>query len=212
MRKLLLTLILSILVVGLALAYWLKLATPIITQTAPAGRVAEMHSCELYTGGCTASSELTQEGRYSLRVWQFDRGEFAGQPVAGLSVGLLEISDSGNLAEKTVQPDHATLYLPTRATVEQRTALASWAQSNTSIDLAKVKQTVLPLTSQIAWEHTEISGGPNLFISATVPLACDTGTSCGESLWYTPRSPWIYAGWIKIGPPFLSVTLVNPLL
>src|ERR1035437_8792559 len=63
------------------------------------GDLLEIHSCQLYIGGCIASAEATQDGRYLLRVWSFSGGSHNGVPLAGLQVALLETGDQ-NLADK----------------------------------------------------------------------------------------------------------------
>src|SRR5215217_3901056 len=55
----------------------------------PRGTVLELHSCELYAGGCVVSSESTLGGRYMVRAWDFTGGEYAGTELKGLKVGLL---------------------------------------------------------------------------------------------------------------------------
>ena len=65
----------------------------------PFGEFVELHSCDLYTGGCTASSESTLLGRQLFRVWSISQGTWDNQDLAGLKVALLELG-SVNLARK----------------------------------------------------------------------------------------------------------------
>ncbi len=157
-------------------------------EVTPAGRVAELHSCELYTGGCTCSSEETMDGRYLLRVWQFDRGTVNGQNLAGLSVGVLQVG-SENLAEKESslkgEGIKTVAYLPESATDAQRTALSKWVQETMG---TAVQERIVPLVADIQQDHTVISAGDAIQVHGIVPLPCDNGAACGESLWYTPRS------------------------
>src|SRR5947208_14334578 len=81
----------------------------------PRGNLLELHSCELYAGGCVVSSEATLGGRYMLRAWNFTRGAFAGSDLAGLRVAVLQTSSENLAAEKT-EADHAIIYLPQDAT------------------------------------------------------------------------------------------------
>ena len=50
----------------------------------PRGSLLELHSCELFAGGCIVSSEATLDGRYMLRAWNFSGGSFAGIELGGL--------------------------------------------------------------------------------------------------------------------------------
>src|ERR1043166_9546816 len=77
---------------------------------APRGDLLEIHSCQLYIGGCIASSEATQEGKYALRVWSFTGGSHRGADLGNLQTALLEISDQ-NLATRDPRPTDAALYL-----------------------------------------------------------------------------------------------------
>ena len=56
------------------------LAAPCLwAGSASRGSMLELHSCELYAGGCVVSSEVTQRGRYMLRAWSFSEGRFANE-------------------------------------------------------------------------------------------------------------------------------------
>src|SRR5580704_714688 len=92
------------------------------------GDLLELHSCQLYIGGCIASSESPQDGRYLLRVWNFAGGSHAGTPLRGLQVALLETSDE-NLAFRETNPNAAMAYLPQSATPTQTAALIDWLKS-----------------------------------------------------------------------------------
>src|SRR5437773_11040903 len=70
---------------------------------APRGDLLEIHSCQLYIGGCIASSEATQEGQYELRGWNFAGGSHQGVDLGRLQAALLEISDQ-NLATTGASP------------------------------------------------------------------------------------------------------------
>src|SRR2546421_7087628 len=91
----------------------------------PRGSLMEVHSCELYAGGCVVSSEATLGGRYMLRAWSFVDGSFAGADFSGLRLALLQTS-SENLAADKTSADHSVIYLPQDATRSQRQALVAW--------------------------------------------------------------------------------------
>src|SRR6266700_1964019 len=88
----------------------------------PRGNLVELHSCELYAGGCVVSSEATLGGRYMLRAWNFTGGGFGGSDFSGLRLALLQTS-SENLAADKTSADHSVVYLPPDATRGQRQAL-----------------------------------------------------------------------------------------
>ncbi len=153
----------------------------------PRGNLLELHSCELYAGGCVVSSQATLGGRYMLRAWNFTGGAFAGTPLAGLSVAVLQMSGE-NLASPDSDAGQAVVYLPKAATRGQRQTLFAWLKT-TQADLkpAALETRVVPLRfGQTSAGYAFTAG---TFISVkTAPLeSCGTG-GCGESLWYTPRA------------------------
>jgi hypothetical protein len=151
----------------------------------PRGSVLELHSCELFAGGCIVSSEATLDGRYMLRAWNFNGGSFGGVELDGLNVALLQAS-SENLAASKTAPGQAVAYLPAGATEAQRKALLAWLKSEQP-GLGHLDIRVVPLKFVTQGSSYVFSAGQ--FISlATAPLeSCENG-SCGESLWYSPRS------------------------
>src|SRR5690349_4149752 len=81
----------------------------------PRGSLLELHSCELYAGGCVISSESTLNGRYMLRAWDFAGGELNGVDFKGLQVAVLQ-SSPDNLAADNSKSGEAVVYLPQTAT------------------------------------------------------------------------------------------------
>ena len=88
----------------------------------PRGTLLELHSCELYAGGCVVSSQATLEGRYMLRAWSFNGGRYAGENLGNLGVAVLQ-SSSENLAAENTAAQHTVVYLPQDATSSQRSGL-----------------------------------------------------------------------------------------
>ena len=149
----------------------------------PRGEVAELHSCELYAGGCIVSAEATMEGRYVLRAWHFDSGQMGGTDLQGLSLALLE-TGSENLADRDQQAERAVAYLPEKISPAQRAALLAWAKSSTAAPLS-VK--TVPMTLRIAGDDVRVALGNGIAFTGTGAPACGLA-SCGEMLWYEPRS------------------------
>jgi hypothetical protein len=153
----------------------------------PHGDLLELHSCQLFIGGCIASSEATQDGRYLLRVWNFSGGSYEGIPMRGLKVALLEAADQ-NLATKGVQPTESMIYLPQSADSVQSAAILHWlTAANPELNQTKLQTRAVPMK----FTHT---GGVFSFLAGdfvqieTKPFEPCGLISCGESLWYTPRS------------------------
>ena len=153
----------------------------------PRGDLLELHSCQLYIGGCIASSEATQEGKCMLRVWNFTGGAQQDVNLTGLQVALLEIGNQ-NLATKNAAPTRAVIYLPTAATHAQSMALVEWLRSCVSpADLAGAATRVVSMSFHRSLSGVTFVAGDAAQIDL-VPFEPCGLVSCGESLWYTPRS------------------------
>jgi hypothetical protein len=160
---------------------------PAFADEQPRGSLMELHSCELYAGGCVVSSEATLGGRYMLRAWNFSGGNFAGTDLAGLQVALLE-SSPDNLAASKTTADRAIVYLPQSASTTQRKALLAWIKSSApELKSAKLQTRIAPLHLAKSENGYQFSAGDAILVSASTSAACGMG-SCGEELWYTPRS------------------------
>ena len=150
----------------------------------PVGEFIELHSCDLYTGGCTASSESTLLGRQLFRVWSIKEGTWNNQNLAGFNVALLELG-SVNLAEKGALGDRAELFVPKGLAPVQKDALLSWVNSQT-ITPASTQVRDAEITYQRSGPAANITVGDSIALS-TMPIArCGTG-ACGQALWYEPQ-------------------------
>lgn len=146
----------------------------------------ELHSCELYAGGCIVSSEATLGGRYMLQAWNFTGGNYADTELRGLSVALLQAS-SENLAGEA-KADHAIVYLPVHATVSQRAALMAWLKSTVPAlksETLSSRETALKFTQNET--SYDFSAGNFITVKSASLESCAMG-GCGESLWYMPRA------------------------
>jgi hypothetical protein len=169
-------------------AFGLLLSLSARAANQPRGSLLELHSCQLYAGGCVVSSEATQGGRYMLRVWNFTDGAFNGVDLAGVQFAVLQTS-AENLADLDTSPGQAVLYLPQKATADQREALTSWLKSlHPDLGKASFQTRIVPIQLAQLSDGYKFSAG-NFVSVRTAPVeSCPTG-ACGEALWYTPRSP-----------------------
>jgi len=157
-----------------------------LAASQPRGSLLELHSCELFAGGCVVSSEATLGGRYMLQAWNFTGGSFAGSDLAGLELAVLH-SSSQNLAFDKSVSDQAIVYLPEKATAKQRKALLAWATSRLQDGKStKVQTRIAPLRFTKSADSYTFSAGKSISVTAASPSLCESG-GCGEELWYTPR-------------------------
>jgi hypothetical protein len=176
----------KMLVASIAVTFFLTGAS-LRAEENPHGDLLELHSCQLFIGGCIASSESPQDGKYLLRVWNFDGGSHGGTPLRGLQVALLEVADE-NLAVRETKPNAAMAYLPQFATPSQTEALLDWLKS-TNPELARLKFPTRTVPMQFISTRGMASFSAGDFLQMAVqPFQCCGLVSCGESLWYTPRS------------------------
>ena len=153
----------------------------------PRGSVLELHSCEVYAGGCVVSSEATLGGRYMLRAWDFTGGSFNGIDLNGLQLAVLQISPD-NLAAPDSQSGEAILYLPQSATPRQRDALAAWLKSSQpDLKPAGMQTRMAPLQFLRTGRGCSFSAGDFISVKASSFQSCEAA-ACGESLWYQPRA------------------------
>lgn len=153
----------------------------------PRGSVLELHSCELYAGGCVVSSEATLGGRYMLQAWNFTGGAVDGTALAGLQLAALH-SGSQNLAEQKAGAGEVVVYLPEKASKAQRTALLAWLKSTQpDFKTARLQTRVAPMQFTRHETGYSFTAGKFLNVRTASLESCEKG-SCGESLWYSPRA------------------------
>ncbi|HUI05770.1 MAG TPA: DUF1326 domain-containing protein [Verrucomicrobiae bacterium] len=153
----------------------------------PCGDLLELHSCQLYIGGCIASSEATQEGKCLLRAWNFTGGVHQGVNLSGFQVAILEIG-SQNLATRNARPTHAVIYLPKTATRAQSAALVDWLQTQLpELNLAHCPTRSVSMSLKKSGDEATFTAGDVAQVEVVPFKPCGL-VSCGESLWYMPRS------------------------
>jgi hypothetical protein len=151
----------------------------------PLGEFVELRSCDLYTGGCTASSESTLLGRQMFRVWSISQGTWDNQDLAGLKVALLELG-SVNLAEKGAFVEKAEIFVPKGLAAAQKEALLSWVTSQ-GIAPAPTRVVEADITYQRSGRGAaNVAVGDSISLSTMAIGKCSSG-ACGQALWYEPQ-------------------------
>ncbi|HRJ73731.1 MAG TPA: hypothetical protein PLS03_16030 [Terrimicrobiaceae bacterium] len=167
----------SVLLAALTLGSPLFAADPV-----PHGEYLELHACEVYTGGCTASAQATQGGRSVVRVWKFSDDPARNAGLAGLAVVVLQVADA-NLAMPDTPVRSSIVYVPSQASKVQRQGLIAWLAAN-GVQSGDVK--VAEISYRREGAVAEVSAGTGLRFRTRALEACDAG-GCGEQLWYSPR-------------------------
>jgi hypothetical protein len=150
----------------------------------PSGEFIELHSCDLYTGGCTASSESTLLGRQLFRVWSISEGTWNNQNLAGLKIALLELG-SENLAEKGALADTAEIFVPEGLGPAQKEALLSWVLCQVIVPVS-TESVEAEITYQRSGCAANVTVGDFISLSTMAIDKCSSG-ACGQALWYEPQ-------------------------
>lgn len=150
----------------------------------PSGEFVELHTCDLYTGGCTASSESTLLGRQLFRAWSISEGTWDNQNLAGLKVALLEVG-SVNLAEKGALAEKAEVFIAQGLAPAQKEALLSWVISQ-GITAASTRVAEAEITYQRSGRAANVTIGDSISLSTVAIGKCSSG-ACGQALWYEPQ-------------------------
>ncbi len=154
----------------------------------PRGSLLELHSCELYAGGCVVSSEATLGGRYMLRAWDFTGGEFNGTDLKGLQVAVLQSAPDNLAAPDAKSSGEAVVYLPQTATQIQRDALLAWLKtSQKDFHPTRLQTRVVPLQFTKSEKSFAFAAGEFVSVKTASFDSCPIG-SCGDALWYEPRT------------------------
>ncbi len=150
----------------------------------PSGEFVELHSCDLYTGGCTASAESTLLGRQVFRVWSIESGEWNGQDLTDLKVAVLE-KGSKNLAEKGAFADRAEIFFPKGLAQAKRNALSSWVAAQRPLPPA-TPMIEAEITYQRSGKEAAVTVGDTVSLTTMAIGRCGSG-ACGQELWYEPQ-------------------------
>ena len=153
----------------------------------PQGALIELHSCELYAGGCVVSSEAALGGCYMLRAWNFTDGGFGSANFSGLRVALLQTSAENLAADKT-SANQSVIYLPQDATRAQREQLLAWLKTTQpELKSGSFRTRIVPLKISGDGAGYVLSAGEFLSVRTAGLESCDNG-ACGAALWYEPRA------------------------
>jgi hypothetical protein len=168
-----------------AVLFSLFVVSQLSSAAEPSGEFVELHSCDLFTGGCTASAESTLLGRQVFRVWSIESGQWNGQDLTHLKVAVLE-TGSENLAEKGALADKAKIFVPKGLAQARKEALVSWA-----FDQKRLPQATPVFEAEISYQRSgqeaAVTVGETVSLTTTAIGKCSSG-ACGQALWYEPQA------------------------
>ena len=169
----------------------LALATPVaaaaVDSSEPRGDLIELHSCQLYTGGCTASSEATMEGRSLVRFWNIESGSVSGIDLAGTQVAVIQVAGA-NLAFQDTVPSTSLVYIASDVSDAAIEPLLGWLnQQDTLLSESRVEVKRGTIDYRRDGDTALLRVADSVELKAVDLASCETG-ACGQQLWYTPRS------------------------
>jgi len=159
------------------------MALPKPANSRVTGEYVEARTCNVYTGACHANGESLTTGREAIMAWQVKEGMIGGVNVAGIKV-LAVVAADANLAQETKEK-RAVLYVDSKATTEQREAIASALQSQYAKQLGTV---VSVKTASVQFERKGLEYTiriPDTAYLKTTRYACDHCVM-PHAIWYEP--------------------------
>ena len=155
------------------------------------GDYLEARTEDVYTGPCFAMSEVGLTGQEAILAWKIQEGDWQGVPLSGLSV-VAVVRAHATLGDPYHDPFPAqsVLIVDSRASSQQRTALAAFAASMAG-DLLDHVVRVETAPIQMRVEHGELHGAAKLvagrFAQIETRSLCQGDHLCGnESVYYPP--------------------------
>jgi hypothetical protein len=156
------------------------------------GNYIEARTADVYTGPCFANGEVEMNGKEAVFGWKINNGQWHGVDISGLSIVAAIVSEHtlGNVYEP-VNPARAVLIVDSKANLEQRLALTSFAKAQAG-DLLKniVKVETQPI--ELTIENNNIHGGAAKLTAGSLAAIqtraiASTDHLCGnEDVFYPP--------------------------
>jgi hypothetical protein len=167
-------------------------AAGIPTQKTVSGTYIEARTADVYTGPCFANGEVNHNGKNAVMGWKIDQGSWHGVDLSGLSVvGVLQANATLGDVYSESYPVKAVLIVDSRAGLDQRQALQSFAKSMAGDllqDVVRVDYQPIRLTVKDNNVHTttaKLSAGTEATIE-TRPLGDADHICHNEDVYYPP--------------------------
>jgi hypothetical protein len=177
--------------VSVGIGFFLLSAWSVPGRAAVKGDYMEARSADVFTGPCFAMSEVGLTGQEAILAWKVQEGDWNGVPLSGLSV-VAVVRANATLGDPyhDPYPAQSVLIVDSRATSQQRTALAAFAESMTGNLLDHVVR-VETAPIQMTVEHGDLHGAAKVvagkFARIETRSLCHGDHICGnESAYYPP--------------------------
>ena len=167
-----------------AITFLLTVAGGVATQPETVqGEYLEARSVSVYVGACHYGAEYVEGGREATLVWNIRQGTWKGVSLDGLTV-VAVVTAKNNLAIDT-KTRRSVLYIDTKATSKQRTALVDLMTTKRSEILGEVVSTEnAPITFTKQGVKYDLQVGKVLSLSVS-RYPCQNCTQ-PHQIWYKP--------------------------
>ena len=179
------------LILSLAIALFVLSVWAVPGRAALKGDYLEARSADVYTGPCFAMSEVGLTGQEAILAWKVREGDWKGVPLSGLMV-VAVVRANATLGDPyhDPYPARSVLIVDSRASSQQRTALAAFAESMAGKLLNHVVR-IETAPIQMTVEHGDMPGAAKLvagnFARIETRSLCQGDHLCGnESVYYPP--------------------------
>jgi hypothetical protein len=156
------------------------------------GNYVEARTADVYTGPCFANSEVGLAGNLAVFGWKVTKGSWQGVDLDGLSVvGVVRAHHTLGDVYESAYPVKAVIIVDSRANLEQRLALQSFAKHMAGDllgDVVRVEYQPVELTfegNSIHSMQANLTAG-NLAKITTRALSEGDQICHNEEVWYRP--------------------------
>jgi hypothetical protein len=158
------------------------------------GTYIEARTADVYTGPCFANGEVGQVGKNAVFGWNIATGQWHGVDLSGLSVvGVVQARHTLGDVYESAYPVKAVLIVDSRAGVEQRLALQSFAKSMAGdllqdvvrVDYQPIRITIKDSESNPHSTSATLTAGGEATIE-TRPINDSDHICHNEEVWYPP--------------------------
>ncbi len=156
------------------------------------GNYVEARTADVYTGPCFANSEVGLSGQLAVFGWKVTKGSWQGVDLDGMSVvGVVRAHHTLGDVYETAYPVKAVMIVDSRANVEQRMALQSFAKhmaGDLLQDVVRVDYQPVDLTfadNNVHSMQASLTAG-NLAKITTRALDGGDQICHNEEVWYRP--------------------------
>jgi hypothetical protein len=188
-KRIILILALSALVSAVPAGAKPKTAAPQAPQIT--GQYIEARTADIWTGPCIANSEMNLTGKQAMMAWHIDHGTWANVSLDGLNV-VAVVRSNNTLGDPDTNPlpARAVMIVDQSASVAQRSALVSFAQSQASgllDDVVAIEAMPIAFQTNVGGNHmaaTLVAG--NMLRVTTRGIGSSDELCHNEEVYYPP--------------------------